>query len=230
MSHPQSAIPPVATNGADDAPSPPLPVRRVRLDEIHADPKNLRTHDARNVALLAASLHEHGQVEPLVIQSSSGRIIGGHGRLDAMRQLGWRECDVVALDIDDVKARALAIRLNRLPETSGWTSALAETIASLEADGYDPAVLGFDDAEIDRLFGTKPPVDEDESGDDAETAHPKAISVKLQPTLSWVLIGIPVARYGEIDRQIRALAALPGILCETSVPNLRGPRFSESRP
>ena len=49
-------------------------------------------------------------------QKGTRRVIGGNGRLVAMRELGWRECDVVELDLDDLTASSRAIR--RRPMTS----------------------------------------------------------------------------------------------------------------
>ncbi|MBA2557275.1 MAG: hypothetical protein H0V12_08040 [Chloroflexi bacterium] len=37
---------------------------------------------------IAASLRRFEQVEPLVVQKATGRVIGGNGRLVAMKKLG----------------------------------------------------------------------------------------------------------------------------------------------
>ena len=86
-----------------------LAIRRVRLDALHLDPANARARPDRNLQSIQDSLARFGQAEPLVIQKSTGRIIGGNGRLVAMKKLGWSECDVVELDIDDLQATALGI-------------------------------------------------------------------------------------------------------------------------
>lgn len=68
-----------------------LEIRRVPLDELHQDPSNARLHDARNLDSICASLQRFGQAEPLVVQRGSGRVVGGNGRLEAMKSLGWTE-------------------------------------------------------------------------------------------------------------------------------------------
>lgn len=88
--------------------------RRVALDSLHPDPANARKHDERNIAAISASLRQFGQVEPLVVQASTGKVIGGNGRLEAMRKDGATHADVVELDIDDTQATALGIALNRI--------------------------------------------------------------------------------------------------------------------
>ena len=67
--------------------------RRVPLAELHPDPGNARAHNERNLAAIRDSLLRFQQAEPLVVQKSTGRVIGGNGRLAAMRELGWTSCD-----------------------------------------------------------------------------------------------------------------------------------------
>src|SRR5688500_18694959 len=105
-----------------------LAIRRVPLDSLHLDPSNARVHGEENMAAIEGSLRRFGQAEPIVVQKSTGRIIGGNGRLVAMRKLGWKECDVVDLDIDDLTATALGIALNRSASLGEWND---ETLAKL---------------------------------------------------------------------------------------------------
>ena len=74
-----------------------LEIKRVPLDSIHPDPANAREHGPENLEAIISSLKRFNQAEPLVVQKASGRVIGGNGRLVAMRKLGWKECDVVEL-------------------------------------------------------------------------------------------------------------------------------------
>ncbi|MCC7012979.1 MAG: DNA modification methylase [Planctomycetes bacterium] len=132
--------------------STPLTVTRVALASLVTDPANARLHPETNLEALRASLARFGQAEPLVVQASSLRVIGGNGRLAAMRELGWSECDVVLLDLDDVKATALGIALNRTAELAEWDDdALARTLSALR-DAGEVLGLGFDDGDIDKLI------------------------------------------------------------------------------
>ncbi len=97
-----------------------LTVRRVPLESLHLDPANAREHGPENLEAIVASLQRFGQAEPLIIQESTGRVIGGNGRLVAMKKLGWTDCDVVELDVDDLTATSLGIALNRTADLAGW--------------------------------------------------------------------------------------------------------------
>lgn len=129
-----------------------LAIHRVPLDAIHPDPANARLHPERNLAAIKASLARFELVEPLLLQKRSGRLIAGHGRLEAMRQLGWAEADVSEIDVDDTTATALAIALNRSGETATWdAAALTKLIESLK-DEFPIGDLGFDQKALDELL------------------------------------------------------------------------------
>jgi ParB-like chromosome segregation protein Spo0J len=124
-----------------------LTITTVALDDLVSDPANVRTHDQRNLDAIRGSLARFGQVEPIVVQRGTGRIVGGHGRVEALRALGRTEAAVVEVDVDDTGAAALAIALNRTAELAAWDDeALARMLQSLP-DGL-AAVAGFTDDEV----------------------------------------------------------------------------------
>ena len=129
-----------------------LTIRRVALDALHFDPANARTHGPENLSAIEASLARFGQAEPLVVHAGTGRVIGGNGRLAAMRKLGWEHADVVELDLDTIDATALGIALNRTGELAEWDdAALSKLLATLKDEGALDGI-GFSDAELDELL------------------------------------------------------------------------------
>ena len=130
-----------------------MDVKRVKISEIHEDPANSRKHGERNLATITASLTQFGQVEPLVVQKSTGRVVGGNGRLAAMRKMGLQEVDIVEVDLTDVQAASLGIALNRTAELAEWDlEALARTVSGIKED-VDLASLGWDPNELEQLLG-----------------------------------------------------------------------------
>jgi DNA modification methylase len=130
----------------------PLAVQRVPLAALHHDPANARTHGPVNLDAITASLKRFGQAEPLVVQAGTGMVIAGNGRLDAMRALGWTECDVVELDVSGLDATALGIALNRTAELAEWDNAsLTRLLEQLRAEDSLEGV-GYTTGEIDALL------------------------------------------------------------------------------
>jgi len=129
-----------------------LQISRVALTRIVPDPANARSHNAANLDAIEASLRRFGQAEPLVVQAGTLRLIAGHGRLEAMRKLGWTEADVVELEVEGIDAAALSIALNRTAELADWDEpALARILAALQDED---ALLGtgYTDGEVATLL------------------------------------------------------------------------------
>jgi DNA modification methylase len=128
-----------------------LSIRRIPLADLHADPANARLHGDKNLQAIKDSLARFGQAEPLVVQKSTGRVVGGNGRLAVMRQLGWKEADVVELDLDDTQAVALGIALNRTGELAEWDgAALMKIIETLDG----PDRIGFEQDDLDEMLAS----------------------------------------------------------------------------
>ena len=151
-------------------------VKRVPLDALHPDPANARLHGPLNLEAIVGSLKRFGQAEPLVVQAKTGRIIGGNGRLAAMKKLGWTECDVVELDLDDLQATALGIALNRTGELAEWDdNSLAKILNDLRAEdaldgvGYSPSDI---DALLDELGQGAGPREIDDQGPEEPPESP----------------------------------------------------------
>lgn len=92
----------------------------VPMSEINPVGYNPRTISPEKYEGLKESIHTEGFVEPLVIQKSGHRIIGGHQRYKAAKELSIEACvappdlPCIILDIDDERAKRLNIKLNRL--------------------------------------------------------------------------------------------------------------------
>ena len=59
---------------------------------------------ASRVAFLLGEPKAAAELASLVVQKKTGRVIGGNGRLLAMRKLEWKDCDIVEVDVDDLTA------------------------------------------------------------------------------------------------------------------------------
>jgi len=126
-----------------------MKVTRVPIDSLAFDPANARKHDRRNLDAIKGSLAKFGQVEPLVVQKTTGVVIGGNGRLAVMREIGMKEVDVVEVDLSPTQATALAIALNRTAELAEWDSeALQAQLKALQLDDFPIAEIGFEAVDL----------------------------------------------------------------------------------
>ena len=132
-----------------------MKVTTVALDELVPDPRNARTHDERNLAAIQGSLERFGQVEPLVVRAGTNVVVGGNGRLEAMRSMGWEEASVTYQDLTDEQAIALGIALNRTAELAAWDNEqladLLEDLSEVEGGLDDLEAIGFNTKEMERI-------------------------------------------------------------------------------
>ena len=115
---------------------------------------NANKHPARQIEMLAKILKYQGWRHPIVVSKLSGKIVAGHGRLEAAKANGWDEVPVDMQDFDD-KAQELSFlasdnKIQELAETDDDAMIAlikATDIDDLELFGLDDFELPKDDAE-----------------------------------------------------------------------------------
>ena len=125
------------------------------IDQLKPDPKNARRHSAKQIRQIADSIETFGFNVPILVDAAL-KVIAGHGRLLASKQLGRREVPTISLEhLSDAQARAFMIADNRLTEIASWDDRLLgeqlRELAALNLE-FSLEVTGFDMGEIDLLI------------------------------------------------------------------------------
>jgi DNA modification methylase len=131
----------------------PETVEHWPLDRVIPYARNARTHSDDQVAQIAASIVEFGWLNPVLVDDA-GNVIAGHGRLLAARKLGLETVPIIrASHLTPAQVRAYRLADNRLAELSGWDEELlAAELEALRDEDVALTLLGFDDADIERLL------------------------------------------------------------------------------
>ena len=150
-------------------------VERWPLDRLIPHARNARTHSETQIAQIAGSIAEFGFVNPVLV-GDDGVLVAGHGRVLAARKLGLHEAPVIVLaHLTPTQRRALMIADNQIALNAGWNEELLSAeLASLKEESFDLELLGFDDADLDRLLAT--PLEELQSADEAPEPPTEPIS------------------------------------------------------
>ena len=153
--------------------------------------RNPRTHSDEQVARIAASIVEYGWTNPILVDGENG-VIAGHGRLAAARKLGMEAVPVIELaHLSPTQKRALILADNRIALDAGWDEELlALEFAELADAGYDLALTGFAETEIDALLTED--VSDDEDGAGSDEGEPDAAD---DVPAAWA---VPVSRPGDV--------------------------------
>lgn len=132
--------------------NPTLQITHRRVESLQPDPRNARIHSKKQVKQIARSIEAFGFNVPILVDRV-GKVIAGHGRLLACKDLGWEEVPTIALEhLSEAQAKAYRIADNRLTEISDWDDRLlAEQLKELSLVDLDFSLeaIGFDMGEID---------------------------------------------------------------------------------
>jgi len=147
------------------------------VDKLIPYAKNSRTHSPEQVGQIAASIKEFGFRNPILVDGVG--IIAGHGRLMAAQKLGLDKVPTIdCSDMTESQKKAYIIADNKLALNAGWdTAMLSIEMKDLEDEGFDLALLGFDDKELNALL--EPEVTEGLTDEDAVPDVPEEPKTKL---------------------------------------------------
>jgi DNA modification methylase len=155
------------------------------IASLRFNPSNPRLHSPRHIRQIARSIGAFGFNVPILVDSDL-KIIAGHGRALAAKELGLEEVPTVCLDhLTDAQVRAFTIADNRLNEISTWDDKLLaqqlKALSLLELD-FTLEATGFDMGEIDFRIESAAHV---ENGDSADAIPPSPA-------------GPPICRLGDL--------------------------------
>ena len=112
---------------------------------------NPRKMSESEMVSLRKSLRVFGPVQPIIVNSRTSKIVGGHQRVEAARLEGMQFLPVTWVDLDEVGERSLNLALNRIH--GEWDEdLLGPILAALKAGGADLGTTGFQESEVDRLL------------------------------------------------------------------------------
>jgi DNA modification methylase len=128
--------------------------------------KELKSGDAE-YEKIKRSIQEFGYVDPIIINSDM-TIIGGHQRATVLKDLGFDEVDVVLVEVDKTKEKALNIALNKI--SGEWQmDKLKDLLLELEHQ-IDIGITGFELEEFKELLAKMDTTSAEEDDFDVEAA------------------------------------------------------------
>ena len=121
----------------------------VDVDKLTPNPRNPNAHPEKQIKMLAKILDFQGQRLPIVVSKLSGFIVAGHGRLEAIKQLGWDKAAVSYQDFDnEAQEYAHMIADNKIAELAKHDdSKMIDDMKEFAFDDFE--LLGLDDFDLE---------------------------------------------------------------------------------
>lgn len=140
-----------------------LQVEYVPITEIKPYRRNAKLHPQEQIEQIKNSMKEFGNIDPIGVWHDE--IVEGHGRYEALKQMGVKEIPIIRLDdLTDEQRRAYSLTHNKLTMNSDFDLALLDTELA-EIETIDMTLLGFDDKEetpqevVEDDFDEEPPAE-----------------------------------------------------------------------
>jgi len=137
-------------------------------------PYNPRAITEGDMEALMRSMDVFGLVEPIVYNKRTETVVGGHQRVMAAKALGWEDMDVVIVELDEKREKALNLALNKI--SGDWDQSKLEAVLSELRGDPDMSLTGFNEAELVALLDKDTYVPEFKPG----TAEEQASLDKVQ--------------------------------------------------
>ena len=141
-----------------------MEIINIPMDELTPDPSNAKAHPDWQIEQIKNSIEQFGNLDPIGVWGDDNLIVEGHGRYEALRELGYHEAECIRLDwLTEEERRAYALAHNKLTMNSGWIpEALDMNLDSIQE--IDMSLFGFDE----KITNYTPTEEEEDEFDDIE--------------------------------------------------------------
>lgn len=198
----------------------------MKASDLKADPANPNRMSDDDKGRMAKSLAEFGDLGGIILNRRTGLLIGGHQRTSVLKEgtMDIRDLDtpepdgtvargtlnnngrkyaVRVVDWDEAKAHAALLAANRFGRVGSDDPAiLKDLLQKLDTCAIDMELTGFTTAELEALMKNDNPL--------------KSIDIKKPPRIAWILIGVPIGKFGKIAAMAEVAAKIEGSIVETT--------------
>ena len=145
-----------------------MKIEKIKIEDVKPYVNNAKLHPAEQIEQIKKSILEFGNNDPIAIDKDN-TIIEGHGRYLALKELGYKEVEVIKLShLTEEQKKAYILVHNKLTMNTGFDiDILNEELAEIE--NIDMAEFDFDiDIDIDDEFED---IDDSGNGDTIRFEH-----------------------------------------------------------
>ena len=120
-----------------------LKIEYANINDLKKYHKNAKKHPKEQVNRIANSIKEFGMCDPIGVWGKDNLIIEGHGRLMALKKLGYTEAPIIRLDhLSEEQRKAYTLAHNKSAESEWDFEILSDELKSIV--DIDMMEFGFD--------------------------------------------------------------------------------------
>lgn len=151
-----------------------LKIVEYKIEDVNPAKYNPREISDAAFEGLKESLKKFGFVDPLVVNTRSGVLVGGHQRLKAATALKLKTVPVIEVDLSPAEEKALNVTLNNRHISGEYTEGLQELLKEISLELGDDFMAAL---KLDELLNPDAEVIEGQIEDDEVPEPKKQVSV-----------------------------------------------------
>ena len=125
-----------------------MEIIKLKIDSLTPYEKNAKIHTKEQIEQIKTSIQKFGMNDPIGVWGDKNIIIEGHGRVLALKELGFDEVDCIRLDhLTDEERKAYALAHNKLTMNTDFDFDLLQEELDALLD-FDMSEFGFEDLEV----------------------------------------------------------------------------------
>ena len=139
-----------------------MEIIKIKLEDLKPYEKNAKIHTQEQVEQIIKSIEQFGMNDPIAVWGEDNLIVEGHGRLEALKQLGYEEAECIRLDhLTDEERKAYTLAHNKLTMNTDFDFDILnvelndiQTI-DMEQFGFMYDIAEEIEKELDNVYTTK---------------------------------------------------------------------------
>lgn len=121
-----------------------MEIVKINIEDLKPYKNNAKIHTQEQIEQIKKSIKEFGMNDPIAVWGKDNIIVEGHGRLEALKQLGYTEVDCIRLDhLTDEERKAYTLAHNKLTMNTDFDFDILNG-ELLDITDIDMSDFGFD--------------------------------------------------------------------------------------
>lgn len=134
-----------------------MEIIKINIEDIKPYENNAKLHPKEQIEQIKKSIQEFGNNDPIAIDEENV-IIEGHGRYEALKQLGYKEVECIRLShLTEEQKKAYILIHNKLTMNTGFDFDILneelEQIENIDMEDFD--FIKIDNVSLDDFFEEK---------------------------------------------------------------------------
>ena len=121
-----------------------MKIVKINIKDLKPYKNNAKIHTSEQTEQIKKSIQDFGMNDPIAVWGKDNIIVEGHGRLEALKELGYTEVDCIRLDhLTDEERKAYTLVHNKLTMNTDFDFDILDN-ELLDIENIDMSDFGFD--------------------------------------------------------------------------------------